>query len=344
MASPIRPDEPLDQFLDEQGRRLKEALTENPGSFSLAQAVTLSQSLINSFFGSGSKNSPRYRVNPSLSFPPHDLAALDFENTDSGLRTLITLNLMGLHGAASPIPAYFTEYVAQHQDEKCLLRDFLDIFNHHLVDLLCQSWLKYRYHLRFRPQASDSLSNRFFSFMGLGHPTLRENGQLDPVRLMAYMGLIAFSGESAGSLESILRHYFSHREVHLILCVRRQVPIPDDQKSSLGLANSTLADDCLLGEQVCDQSGKFRIVIENLNWLAFNGFLPCGQTFPRLKSLIRFVMRSQLSFDLELRLRPQDIPALIISQSAQCRLGWSTWLGNGGDGLVLLETDSLYYH
>jgi type VI secretion system protein ImpH len=308
----------------------------------LAQAVSLSQGVINGHFGSGSKNSLRYRVNPSLSFPPHDLAELDFEPTESGVRTLITLNLMGLHGAASPIPAYFTEYVAQHQDEKCVLRDFLDIFNHHFVDLLCQSWLKYRYHVRFRPMATDRLSNRFFSFMGLGHKTLRENGELDPVRLMAYMGLIAFSGESAGSLESILRHYFSHREVHLVLCVRREVPIPGDQKSSLGAANSTLGDDCLLGESVKDQTGKFRIVIENLNWVAFNGFLPCGKTFPRLKSLIRFVMRSQLSFDLELRLKPEDIPALIISESAQCRLGWSTWLGNGGDGVVLLETDGVF--
>ncbi|MDR2367605.1 MAG: type VI secretion system baseplate subunit TssG [Deltaproteobacteria bacterium] len=344
MAGPVRHDEALGAPLDEGRKRLREALTETPGSFTLAQAVSLSQSLIDSFFGAGPGNGPRYRVNPSLSFPPHDLADLDFETTEAGTRTLITLNLMGLHGAASPIPAYFTEYVAQHQDEGCVLRDFLDIFNHHFVDLLCQSWLKYRYHIRFRPMATDRLSNSFLSFMGLGHPSLRENGELDPVRLMAYMGLIAFSGESAGSLESILRHYFSHREVHLVLCVRREVPIPADQKSRLGEANSTLADDCLLGETVSDQTGKFRIVIENLNWVAFNGFLPCGRTFPRLKSLIRFVMRSQLSFDLELRLKPGDIPSLIISEGAECRLGWSTWLGNGGDGVVLLETDGVYYH
>ncbi|MDR2443007.1 MAG: type VI secretion system baseplate subunit TssG [Deltaproteobacteria bacterium] len=340
MASPIRHDDGLDLFIDVERRRLKEALTETPGSFTLAQAVTLSQSLINSFLGHESKNSLRFRVNPSLSFPPHDIKDLDFEPTESGLRALITINLMGLHGAASPLPSYFTQYVAQHQDEKCVLRDFLDIFNHHLVDILYHSWLKYRYHIRFKPKAADRLSNQFFSFMGLGHRTLRENDQLDPLKLMAYIGLIAFNGESTGSLESILRHYFSHREVYLVLCVRREVTIPNDQKSSLGQANSTLSDDCLLGETVSDQIGKFRIVIENLNWPTFNGFLPCGQTFPRLKSIIRFVMRSQLSFDLELSLKQEDIPALIISETAQCRLGWSTWLGNCGDGVLLLEADS----
>jgi type VI secretion system protein ImpH len=336
--------DPLDLLLDEDHRRLKDALTKTPGSFTLAQAVALSQRLIDKLGPESSKDSVRYRVNPALSFPPHDLADLDFESTDNGIRTLITLNLMGLHGAASPIPAYFTEYVAQRQDELCVLRDFLDIFNHHFVDLLCQSWLKYRYYIRFRPNATDRLSNQFLSFMGLGHQALRQNGELDPTKLMAYMGLIAFSGESAGSLESILRHYFSHREVHLILCIRRQVPIPDDQQSRLGQANSTLADDCLLGESVADQTGKFRIVIENLGWLTFNDFLPCGQTFPQLKSLIRFVTRAPLCFDLELRLKPADIPSLIISETSECRLGWSTWLGDGADGVVLLETESQYYH
>lgn len=285
----------------------------------------------------------RFKVNPNLSFPPGDIQGAKRSDDDGkDGRIWFLLNLMGLHGAGSPLPAYFTEHVAQHQDEPDALRDFLDVINHHLVSLFYGIWNKYRYYLQFRENGTDINSRRFFSFIGLGHKELQGSSSLRRERLLSYMGLIAFSGEAAGSVESILRHYFGHPLVHIIPCIRRLVPIPADQQCSLGLANCRLSSDFLLGSEVLDQTGKFRVLFDSLSWKRFTEFLPGGSLFSELQTLVRFVLRSRLGFDVELRLRPSELPEFIIGQSSPCRLGWTTWAGVGGDGVIVLETDSRY--
>jgi type VI secretion system protein ImpH len=323
------------------------ALHENPGNFTFAQAVRLLRKELGGeaampLSAAGATDKLRFKVNPDLSFPPSDIKAIAWADDESSPPSAeMTLNLMGLHGAASPLPGYFTEFVTQNHDEETRLRDFFDLFNHRLICLFFDSWLKYRYHFQYQENASDHLSHRFFSFLGLGHDKLREAEKLDYTRLLSYMGLIAFNGESVGSLENILRHYFVHREVYISPCIVRRVKIPQDQQNKLGRLNSSLSQNCLLGETMTDQTGKFRISIRDLKWRVFNSFLPCGETFPQLGSLVRFVMRSQLSYDVELRLKPEEVPPLIIGADTEVRLGWSTWLGEGGDGIVCLESSKV---
>lgn len=285
----------------------------------------------------------RFKVNPNLSFPPGDVQGGTLVAGERGEeRIWFVLNLMGLHGAASPLPAYFTEHVAQHQDEADPLRDFLDVFNHRLISVFYGIWTKYRYYLQFRDNGADINSRRFFSFIGMGHKEMQCTSGLRSDRLLSYMGLIAFSGEAAGSLESILRHYFRHPLVHIIPCIRRLVSIPPDQRCALGVANCRLDSDFLLGSEVLDQTGKFRVLFDALTWERFTDFLPGGRLFSELQTLVRFVLRSRLGFDVELRLRPAEIPLFTIGQASPCRLGWTTWAGDGGEGVITLETDSRY--
>jgi type VI secretion system protein ImpH len=183
----------------------------------------------------------------------------------------------------------------------------------------------------------DILSRRFAGFMGVGHKASRAAKDLHWPRLMAYIGLIVFSGEAAGSLESILRHYFSHADISIVPCIRRWIDIPEDQQTRLGTANCTLGTDFLLGSSMPDQTGKFRIRIANLSWRRFNDFLPSGNLLGELRTLVNFVLRSRLDFDVELRLRSEEIPEWRLEESNECRLGWSTWAGEGGDGVVVLE-------
>lgn len=319
----------------------KDALACISGGYAFSRAVGFVLDMGDG--GRGAEDWLRFKVNPNLSFPPGDIqGAHRFADASGKEHVRFVLNLMGLHGAASPLPAYFSEHVAQHQDESDALRDFLDVFNHRIVSLFYGIWNKYRYYLQFRDNGSDTNSRRFFSFIGLGHKALRNTSGLRRERLLAYMGLIAFSGEAAGSLESILRHYFGHPLVHIIPCIRRQVSIPADQQCALGVANCGLSVDFLLGSEVLDQTGKFRVLFDALSWRRFIDFLPGGRLFSELQTLVRFVLRSRLAFDVELRLRPAEIPEFIVGKSSPCRLGWTTWAGAGGDGVIILETDSNY--
>jgi type VI secretion system protein ImpH len=317
----------------------KKKMLEMPGNFVFVQIINLLLRHIREQGMPTTVQNILFRVNPNLSFPPADVEQIVFlGREDSPYRASIMMNLMGLHGASSPLPSYFTDYVAQNQDEPDALRDFFDVFNHRLIGILYRSWHKYRYYAQYESGALDRLSARFFSFMGMGHFELRAAKKLTWPRLMAYMGLIAFQSESAGSLESILRHYFLHEDICIRPCILRWVHIPPDQQCRLGQNNTTLNTDFLLGSEVLDQTGKFRVCIGSLNWKRFNEFLPCGNRFDELHTHVQFVLRSRLEFDVELHLRPEEIHTWILEHHSECLLGWSVWNGEGGDGIVVLET------
>jgi type VI secretion system protein ImpH len=319
---------------------LVENMLAAPGGFAFPQVVEIATRYLQSRGETVLPDTFRYSVNPALSFPPRDIESLEFVfREEHPPQVALTLNLMGLHGAGSPLPAYFTEYVAQHADEEDPLRDFLDIFNHRLIGLLHETWRKYRYYAQYRAQATDLLSNRFFGFIGAGHKDIRGARELKWPRLMAYMGLIAFNGESAGSLENILRHYFSHKDIKIIPFIRRWVAVPADQQTRLGERSCCLGEDFITGEEVPDQTGKFRIRISNLTWAGFNAFLPSGTNFSELQTLVKFILRSRLDFDVELRLLPEELKPWLLDGANECFLGWSTWAGDGGDGIVILDID-----
>ena len=321
--------------------KIIEELQTTPGNFAFVQAVNIALRFMRNQGLPVGRETCRFSVNPSLAFPPADIESLAIVTSEEGpARVEMMLNLLGLHGADSPLPTYFTEHVAQNRDDADAVRDFFDIANHRILSILFAIWGKYRYYAQYRAAASDVLSQRFFGFIGAGLPETRAAKAIRWPRLMAYMGLIALNGEATGSLESILRHYFGHDDISIIPCVPRWVSIPEDQQTEIGVRNCTLGEDFILGDEIRDQTGKFRIRIDDLDWDAFLSFLPCNDKFNELKSVVDFVLKSRFSFDVELRLKPGEIrPWTLGGEETDTLLGWSTWCGADGDGVVILETD-----
>lgn len=318
-----------------------EELLATPGNFAFVQAVDIATRYLRRHGRPTGSDIGRFRVNPSLAFPPGDIDSLSFVTPDEGpARFEMVLNLLGLHGAGSPLPTYFTEHVAQNRDDSDPLRDFFDIFNHRIIAILYSIWGKYRYYARYEQGGGDILSKRFFGFIGAGLQEIREAKAIKWPRLMAYMGLIAMSGDAAGSLESILRHYFTYNDITIVSCVRRWVPVPEDQQTRLGAQSCFLGEDFLLGDEIRDQTGKFRILVSDLDWDNFLSFLPCHEKFDELKTVVNYVLKSRLSFDVALRLKPEEIrPWILGDDDHHTLLGWSTWCGGDGDNTVILETD-----
>lgn len=341
MAVQARENSLVAGYAHKSASEILEDLRATPGNFAFVQAVGLATHHVRERGFTVGKETLRYSVNPSLAFPPGDIESLDFDLPEEGpARITMMLNLLGLHGAGSPLPEYFTEYVARNCDDTDPLRDFFDLFNHRLISILYAIWDKYRYYAQYEAGARDLLSQRFFGFIGAGVNETRAAKTIQWPRLMAYMGLIALNGEATGSLESILRHYFRHNEVTIIPCIPRWIQIPDDQQTRLGEENCSLGQDFILGDEIRDQIGKFRIRVDNLGWDAFLSFLPCNEKFSELKAVVDFVLKSRFSFDVELRLKPGEIrPWILGDGKGETLLGWSTWCGQEGDGVVVLETD-----
>ena len=279
-----------------------------------------------------------FRANPSLGFPGSDIHSVQFFAENGEARARLCLNLIGLCGSGSPLPAFYSEQALGESEDGNPTRDFLDLFHHRLQRLLLPVWRKYRYHTRFEAGAQDALSNRLFALIGLGGEQLRRAEELNWKRLLPYLGLLSLRAHSAALIEAVLRYYFKHAELFIEQCIERSVEIQADQTNRVGLANSRLGEDLVIGERVRDRSGKFRIHIRALDWERFHDFLPIGSGYQPLCSLVRFTLRDPLDYDLRLELHRDAIRELCIGADNPCRLGWTSWLGREqADGIVTLD-------
>ncbi|UCO98895.1 type VI secretion system baseplate subunit TssG [Metapseudomonas lalkuanensis] len=278
-----------------------------------------------------------FQANPSLGFPGSDIHSVQFFEENGEMRARLCLNLIGLFGSGSPLPAFYGEQALGDGDDGNPTRELLDLFHHRLQRLLLPIWRKYRYRARFETGAADAFSERLFALIGLGGEQLRSAEELNWKRLLPYLGLLSLRAHSAALIEAVLRYYFKHAELFIEQCIERSVEILDEQRNRLGLANNRLGEDLVLGERVRDRSGKFRIHIRELDWERFHDFLPIGSGYQPLCALVRFTLRDPLDYDLRLELHRDAIRELRIGAENPCRLGWTSWLGREhADGIVTL--------
>jgi type VI secretion system protein ImpH len=282
-----------------------------------------------------------FQANPSLGFPGSDIDQLQFFEEAGELRARLRINLVGLCGAGSPLPAFYADQALDDGEEGNPTRAFLDLFNGRLQRLLLPIWRKYRYRAGFHPGATDAFSAHLFALIGLGGEAIRDASELNWKRLLPYLGLLSLRAHSAALIESVLRYYFKHAELFIEQCIERQVTILHEQLNRLGLANSQLGESLVLGERVRDRGGKFRIHIRQLGWQRFHEFLPIGAGYQPLCALARFTLRDPLDYDIRLQLRQDEIHELRLGADNPCRLGWTSWLGRlRADGLVTLSSQS----
>ncbi|WP_289138425.1 type VI secretion system baseplate subunit TssG [uncultured Pseudomonas sp.] len=278
-----------------------------------------------------------FQANPGLGFPGNDIDRVTFFVEGGQLRARLRLNVLGLVGANSPLPAFYGEHALTERAGGNPVGDFLDLFHHRLHRLMLPLWRKYRYRACFRAGASDPFSEQMFALIGLGGRAVRGATQLDWKRLLPYLGLLGMRAHSAVLIETVLRYYFKHPQLLIEQCVKRKVVIARRQRNQLGQASSLLGQNLVLGRQVVDRAGKFRVHIQNLDWQRFHDFLPTGASHSPLGALVRFAVRDPLDYDLRLVLRTEEVRALHIGQRNVCRLGWTSWMGQArADGVLTL--------
>lgn len=278
-----------------------------------------------------------FQANPSLGFPGSDVDRVEFFTEQGQLRARLRFNLIGLVGSSSPLPAFYGEQALGDSEDGNPTRHFLDLFHHRLQRLMLPIWKKYRYRASFQSGALDPFSSQLFALIGLGGEDIRKAQELNWKRLLPYLGLLSLRAHSAALIEAVLRYYFKHAELTIEQCIERRVEILEEQRNCLGVGNSLLGEDLVLGERVRDRSGKFRICIRELDWLRFHEFLPIGFGYQPLCALVRFTLRDPLDYDIRLVLRQEEIRELRIGEQNACRLGWTSWLGRErADGVVTL--------
>jgi len=358
-AKPAKPEEP--QFRTVEKRLYDEAFV-----FEFFQAVRLLERRgdVQAVGRDGpiQDEAVRFKAHLSFNFPPSSLVEIKpSENKKSPPE--MTVSFFGLTGPSGVLPRFYSEQMFRLErdtkhPEKHALRAWFDLFNHRLISLFYRAWEKYRFYIpyergEYAEKEPDPFTQALLSFIGIGLPTLRNRlsvshvapadedrkrrtlAAVEDLALIHYSGLLAQRPRTAIGLEQLLADYFG-----VPLNVRQfqgsWLKLEPSDQTQLGfeLGNCLLGVNTVVGERVWDVEDKFRICIGPLDYSQFTDMLPDQTPVSERKAifilahLVRMYVGPTLAFDVQLILKPREVPQCQLSSSSTPgpRLGWNTWL------------------
>lgn len=284
-----------------------EHLMAHPQSFAQGQALRL---LGMTHFGDYAawlrfmQGHVRVRSWLSLAFPATELA--DIRRTDEGdtpdqPSVLLTGTGFGLYGTMGPLPTFYTEELLEEaRHDESVSRDFLDILNIRLNHCLHLVTLWRKLYQRETELGDPRATHVLHCLMGQAYAGLRPEGPPQ----VAVLRLLLQHTRSAMGLEEYCTHALGVAGegvcVRVEQCVRRVAAIPQRQRCRLGEANATLGQDAVLGEQIEDHAGKFRLHLEGLSREGMARFLPFASGYAELQGHVRRFLDVPLEFDVVL--------------------------------------------
>jgi type VI secretion system protein ImpH len=302
----------------------------------------------------------RFRNSVSLSFPPSEIEALEFEalpdadadaaadgTAAAGMdgqaagqrwrkigKVTLTPSFIGLTGPMGVMPRHYTQYVAErevyHRDTAT--RAFLDIFTSRAAALFYQTWLKYRLHLQYESDRKNHFLPLVLSMAGFGLPGLQQrlhDGQhgIADESLAYYAGALRERPQSVQSLARVVADYFRVK-CKVEQFVGQWFELPRQELTMLGGANSELGISTFCGTRVWDRTTRIRLLIGPLRKAQFEDFLPGRSAAVSLERLFSLMLGPGHDCELRLILDRRDlVQATLDSNGGNARLGWNGWLG-----------------
>jgi type VI secretion system protein ImpH len=307
----------------------------------------------------------RFRHDPSLAFSSSDVVALaerrlgnDPTAVADGPRRRweVTTSFLGITGTVSPLPPYIQEEVVQEDPGDQRSRAFLDLFHHRALSFLARGQLKYDPAAAHLSDAADPWSSRLLAWLGVDEPHAaegragaaaegaggaepglsRREARFLPLRAAA---LLAERALTVDGLEAILNEVMRDAladgaRVAVEQFVGVWLPIPEADRTRLGISASALGRSVVLGRQVFDRSSRVAVVVGPLDRRGYERFVVEASARERLRSAITSVSGGDLVYDLVLSLPPGAAPPARLG-AAGSRLGVDAWLGRQGEAARL---------
>jgi len=320
-------------------QELNEKIKPSVVKYSLSQGVRVAMTHLKELYPKEKPQSLyerlRFKSNPSLSFAKSELSKIEFIETPKGKNVELTLNFMGLFGAASPLPSHYCEMVLESADTDESLKDFLNLFNHHIQKMIYPIWERQRYYIQYQSGLEDKFSKYMLSFLGLYSQTQVKSSNLDFQKLLPYIGILSMKQKSAGTLVSILRHYLDHDDLEIVQCITMNEKIPEWQFSSLGEENCSLGSNALMGESVKTKGSKFQILLNNVSFDGCYEYSLHGNKSAELQELMDLALNEPLEHELCLSLSKEEIEPCTLSQH---HLGINSFIGTvSEDAKIILN-------
>lgn len=314
------------------GAAVEEELRREPWNFQFFQMVRLLERL-----GAGKpvgrfdqpqEEAVRFQSNPSLTFPPSEIHSLDWPR---GGQPRMTVNIMGLNGPVGVLPTVYSEWINDRiRSKDYALQAFFDLFHHRLISLFYQAWEKYRFPVAYERDRNDRFTRYLLSFIGLGTHGLRDRLSAPDSGLVFYTALLGLQSRSGTALRQVLEDYFAV-PVEVEQFVGRWRAIARKDQTHTGDEREYCEQvglGAIAGDEVWDTQSCARIVLGPLTLKQYLDFLPIGSAYRTLGDLAGFFSRQEIDFELQLILRRDETPGVVLDESAGCMLGWTTWIKN----------------
>ena len=312
----------------DQDTHLETELLSRGRRFSFFQAVRLLRHLERAEHRADKPESDKIRVRPklSLSFPPGDIDRIEKISNDNADTYRITATFLGLYGAASPLPTFYTEdLLSEKNEDETVSRDFIDIVHHRLYALFYKGWLKYRQFFQVVEEQDNDYIERLFCLLGLGEPDMRDKQGRD-YALLRYLGLFTQFPRSAVGLATLIRDALNGPPVEVIQCIYRRAVIPETQRLKMGAGGNSLGRNSYLGKEIDDRMGKFRIQLGPLNQADFLRFTPGNEGYDKLVLLTELFITDPLAYEVELILAANQAKTASLGDPVRAVLGVTTWV------------------
>ncbi len=278
----------------------------------------------------------RFRHDPELTFNTSDVSSVKLKTlppdpgdftAKSRQRYEITTTFLGLLGAVSPLPHYFSEEILQQDSTQ--QRDFLDIFHHRLISLFYRARLKFDYPDTYRSDNNDLWSRRLCSLVGF-EPEERPSGsRLPPWRILRLSPFLAERHLTASALEVALEDGLDLAEggVAIEQFVGTWVPVDLHQRTKLGRVNHALGRDLMLGSKIFDRTTKFNVVLGPIDRKGYERFYGGGEPVEIIHTTIATLVADPFEYDIVLWLEKNAASPLKLTHSGEFRLSRNAWLG-----------------
>ncbi len=309
---------------------VRDVLFEEPWSFSFFQAVRLLHRLDHNRKPLGRFVAPRdevvsLSVPTNIAFPASEIQEL---TTLGSAAPEMAVNFLGLIGPQGVLPHCYSIAVEEAvRGRNRAAKAFFDIFQHRMLSHFYRAWEKSRPEVAYERGDIDLLEEAFRSIAGISGPGFTQRTAVSDVALIFYSGLLGPLQRSAIGLEQLLSDYFDlHVEVQQFSGGWFQLPpeallrLGDDANASSQLGVGTVVGDAVWNEQA-----SVRVRMGPLSREEFERFLPSGVAFRELQELVRFYADEVAEFEVQLVLRTNDVPQLVLGESA-LPLGWGTWV------------------
>jgi type VI secretion system protein ImpH len=156
-------------------------------------------------------------------------------------------------------------------------------------------------------------------------PSLRARDEMPDLTKLHFCGRLALQTRNAEGLKAILESFFA-MPVAIKEFVGEWLRLPQDQVCRLGEARATgtLGMNATLGENVWSCQYKFTIALGPMSFIDYKRLLPGGSSLRRLTAIVRNYIGDELSWNINLILKEQEVPPLNLGEVGQA--GWTTWL------------------